>query len=42
MSTQAIVRQSDFGVKAYSLVMGSLKVADDVTILFTAQRAKDK
>jgi polyisoprenoid-binding protein YceI len=42
MSTQAVVRQSDFGVKAYSLVMGSLKVADDVTILFTAQRAKDK
>lgn len=42
MSTQAVVRQSDFGVKPYSLVMGSLKVADDVTILFTAQRAKDK
>jgi polyisoprenoid-binding protein YceI len=41
LSTQAVVRQSDFGVKPYSLLMGSLKVADDVTILFTAQRAKD-
>jgi polyisoprenoid-binding protein YceI len=39
--TQAVVRQSDFGVKPYSLLLGSLKVADDVTILFTAQRAKD-
>jgi polyisoprenoid-binding protein YceI len=41
LSTQAVVRQSDFGVKPYSLLMGSLKVADEVTILFTAQRAKD-
>jgi polyisoprenoid-binding protein YceI len=40
LSTQAVVRQSDFGVKPYSLLMGSLKVADDVTIWFTAQRAK--
>jgi hypothetical protein len=28
-------------VKQYSLLMGSLKVADDVTVSFTAQRAKD-
>jgi polyisoprenoid-binding protein YceI len=41
LSTQAVVCQSDFGVKPYSLLLGSLKVADDVTILFTAQRAKD-
>jgi polyisoprenoid-binding protein YceI len=41
LSTQAIVRQSEFGVKPYSLVMGSLKVADDVTVSFTGQRAKD-
>jgi polyisoprenoid-binding protein YceI len=41
LSTQAVVRQSEFGVKPYSLVMGSLKVADDVTVSFTAQRAKD-
>jgi polyisoprenoid-binding protein YceI len=41
LSTQAIVRQSEFGVKPYSLVMGSLKVADDVTVSFTGQRAND-
>lgn len=41
LSTQTVVRQSEFGVKPYSLVMGSLKVADDVTVSFTAQRAKD-
>jgi polyisoprenoid-binding protein YceI len=41
LSTQDVVCQSDFGVKPYSLLLGSLKVADDVTILFTAQRAKD-
>jgi polyisoprenoid-binding protein YceI len=41
LSTRAVVRQSEFGVKPYSLVMGSLKVADDVTVSFTAQRAKD-
>jgi len=40
LTTQAVVRQSDFGVKPYSLVMGSLKVADDVTILFTAKHEK--
>lgn len=41
LSNQTVVRQSDFGVKPYSLLMGSLKVADDVTVSFTAQRAKD-
>jgi polyisoprenoid-binding protein YceI len=41
LSTQAIVRQSEFGVKPYSLVMGSLKVADDVTVSFTGRRAND-
>jgi polyisoprenoid-binding protein YceI len=41
LSTEAVVRQSDFGVKPYSLVMGSLKVADDVTISFTAQHERD-
>jgi polyisoprenoid-binding protein YceI len=41
LSSQAVVRQSEFGVKPYSLVMGALKVADDVTVSFTAQRAKD-
>jgi polyisoprenoid-binding protein YceI len=41
LSSQADVRQSDFGVKQYSLLMGSLKVADDVTVSYTAQRTKN-
>ncbi len=41
LSTRAAVRQSDFGVKPYSLLMGSLKVCDEVTVSFTATRAKD-
>jgi polyisoprenoid-binding protein YceI len=41
LSTEAVVRQSEFGVKPYSLLMGSLKVANDVTVAFVAQRAKD-
>ena len=42
MSSQATVRQSDFGVKPYSLLMGSMKVADEVTVSFTSSRAKDE
>jgi len=41
MSAQSTLRQSDYGVKAYSLLMGSLRVADDVTVSFTAVRAKE-
>jgi len=41
LSSQTVVRQSAFGVKPYSLLMGSLKVADEVTVSFSAQRAKD-
>ncbi|HWS91659.1 MAG TPA: YceI family protein [Mycobacterium sp.] len=41
LSSQATVRQSDFGVKPYSLLMGSVKVADDVAVSFTAQRTKE-
>ncbi|BBY08833.1 YceI family protein [Mycobacterium noviomagense] len=41
MSSQATVRQTDFGVKPYSLLMGSVKVADDVTVSFSAQRTKE-
>ena len=40
MSTDVAVRQSDFGVKPYSLFMGSMKVADEVTVVFTATRTK--
>jgi polyisoprenoid-binding protein YceI len=41
LSTGTAVRQSDFGVKPYSLLMGSLKVADEVTVSFTGQHPKD-
>lgn len=41
MSGQTTVRQSEFGVTPYSQLLGSLKVADDVTVSFTAQHAKD-
>jgi polyisoprenoid-binding protein YceI len=41
LSSQATVRQSDFGIKLYSLLMGSVKVADEVTVSFTASRAKE-
>lgn len=40
MSAEVPVRQSDFGVKPYSLLMGSMKVADEVTVAFTATRSK--
>ncbi|HZC89411.1 MAG TPA: YceI family protein [Mycobacterium sp.] len=40
MSSETAIRQSDFGVRPYSQLLGSLKVADDVTVSFTAQRAK--
>ncbi|QNI07153.1 YceI family protein [Mycobacterium kubicae] len=39
MSAESVVRQSDYGVKPYSLLMGSLRVADDVTVSFSAVRA---
>ncbi|AGZ48990.1 YceI family protein [Mycobacterium kansasii] len=41
MSAESTVRQSDYGVKPYSLLMGSLQVADEVTVSFTAVRPKD-
>lgn len=40
LSAQVPVTQTEFGVKPYSLLMGSMKVADEVTISFTATRAK--
>ena len=40
LSTQVKLTQSDFGVKPYSLFMGSLKVADEVTIDFAATHPK--
>lgn len=41
MSAQTRLRQTEFGVKPYALLMGSLKVADEVTVAFSATRAKD-
>jgi len=40
MSAHAAIIQSDFGVKPYSLLMGSLKVADEVAIEFTGKHPK--
>lgn len=40
MSAQVPVVQSAFGVKPYSLLMGTMKVADEVTVRFTARHAK--
>jgi polyisoprenoid-binding protein YceI len=40
LSCQADVRQTDFGVKPYSMLMGSMKVVDAVTVVFTADRLK--
>ena len=40
LSTRVPVTQTDFGVNPYSLLMGSMKVADEVTIAFTATYPK--
>jgi polyisoprenoid-binding protein YceI len=42
MTAESMVRQSDYGVKPYSLLMGSVQVADDVAVSFTAVHAKDE
>ncbi len=41
MSGETTVRQTDYGIKPYSLLMGSVQVADDVSLSFTALQAKD-
>lgn len=41
LTGQSVVKQTDFGVKPYSLLMGSLQVADEVTVSFAATRRKD-
>ncbi|MCW2686673.1 MAG: hypothetical protein JWR37_1563 [Mycobacterium sp.] len=41
LSGSAVVRQSEFGVKPYSLMMGSMKVVDEVTVSFNFSQAKD-
>lgn len=41
MSCEAEVRHSEFGLKPYSMLLGSMKVTDEVTVSFTAERAKE-
>lgn len=40
LTVQSPVTQSVFGIKPFSLLMGSLKVADEVTIAFAATHLK--
>ena len=40
LSARVPVAQTEFGVKPFSLMMGSLKVADEVTIAFSAKHTK--
>lgn len=40
MSVESTVAQTDYGVKPYSLLMGSVKVADEVSVSFTAVHPK--
>ena len=40
ISAEVAVRQTEFGVKPYSLLMGAVKVADEVTIGFSATHLK--
>jgi polyisoprenoid-binding protein YceI len=42
ISGDSAVRQSEFGIKAYSMFMGAMKVADEVTVSFVAQSAKNQ
>lgn len=39
---EATVDQTDFGVKPFSMMMGSMKVADQVTVALSAQAAAAK
>jgi polyisoprenoid-binding protein YceI len=42
MSCEAEVRQTEFGVKPYSMLMGAMKVADTVTVAFTAVHSAER
>jgi polyisoprenoid-binding protein YceI len=41
LSVESAVRQSDYGIKPYSILMGSVQVSDDVTVSLSAVHAKD-
>ena len=40
MAAQTPVSQEEFGVKPYSLLMGTLRVADEVVVSFEGKQAK--
>jgi polyisoprenoid-binding protein YceI len=40
ISAESSVRQTQYGVKPYSLLMGSVRVADEVSVSFTTVHAK--
>ena len=42
LSCVADVRQSEFGIKPYSMLMGSMKVVDTVTVSFTAKQVQGR
>lgn len=42
VSGEADVRQTEFGVKPYSILMGSVQIADIVTVSFAAQHPKGR
>lgn len=41
MSVESTIRQSDYGIKPYSLLMGSVQVADEVSLTLSAVRAQN-
>ena len=40
LSAETVVRQSDFGIRPYSQLMGAMKVTDDVTVGFESMRPR--
>jgi polyisoprenoid-binding protein YceI len=42
LSVESKVRQSEYRIKPYSMLMGSLQVADEVTVSFAAVQPKDE
>ncbi len=42
ISAESVILQSDYGIKPYSLLMGSVRVSDGVTLSFEAVHCKDK
>jgi polyisoprenoid-binding protein YceI len=40
MSTESVVRQTDYGVKPFSMLLGAMQVANEVKVSFTAEHPK--